>query len=94
MKKIVGATSKRLPGFIFCFNISIFIHFFKYKTIETNARTYLPLNISAVCSVKTLTIKILGHTLVKTSLWDPCYSVFDQKPPNNSGSLRQRTFVR
>ena len=35
-----------------------------------------------------------GHTLVKTSLWDPCYSVFDQKPPNNSGSLRQRTFVR
>ena len=27
------------------------IYFFKYKTIETHARTCLPLNISAVCSV-------------------------------------------
>ena len=53
-KKPVGnpvATSKQLPGFIFCFNISFFISFFKYKTIETHARAILPLNISAVGSV-------------------------------------------
>lgn len=29
-----------------------------------------------------------------TPLWDFWFWVFDQKPPNNSGSLRQRTFVR
>jgi hypothetical protein len=29
----------------------IFIYFFKYKTIETHARAFLPLNISAVVSV-------------------------------------------
>ena len=36
----------------FCFNILIFIYFFKYKTIETHARAFLPLNILAVGSVK------------------------------------------
>ena len=42
-----------LNGFqdFFCFNILILIYFFKYKTIETHARAFLPLNISAVCSV-------------------------------------------
>ena len=40
---------------------------------------------------KGVAIIFLGHTLVKTSLWDPCYSVFDQTPPDNSGSLRQRS---
>ena len=35
----------------FLFNIFIFIYFFKYKTIETHARAFLPLNISAVGSV-------------------------------------------
>ena len=40
----------------FRFNILIFIFFFKYKTIETHARTFLPLNISAVGSV----LSILG----------------------------------
>ena len=52
MKKIVGAVWElRLPGFLFRFNTLIFIHFFKYKTIETHARTFSPLNISVVGSV-------------------------------------------
>ena len=47
--------------FFFRFNILIFIYFFKYKTIETHARAFLPLNISAVGSV-------LAHSkLVQTS---------------------------
>ena len=37
--------------FFFRFNILIFIHLFKYETIETHARAFLPLNISAVGSV-------------------------------------------
>ena len=37
--------------FFFRFNTLIFIYFFKYKTIETHARAFLPLNISAVGSV-------------------------------------------
>ena len=37
--------------FFFRFNIFIFIYFFKYKTIETHARSSLALNISAVGSV-------------------------------------------
>ena len=37
--------------FFFHFNISIAIYFLKYKTIETHARAFLPLNISAVGSV-------------------------------------------
>ena len=36
----------------FCFDILISIWFFKYKTIQTHARSFLPLNISAVGSVK------------------------------------------
>ena len=39
------------PRIFFCFNVLIFIYFFKYKTIETHARAFLPLNISAVGSV-------------------------------------------
>ena len=49
MKK--NKNSWDLPGFFFRFNVLIFIYFFKYKTIETHARAFLPLNISAVCSV-------------------------------------------
>ena len=48
---IQQATSKQLPGFFFI-NILIFIYLFKYKTIETHARAFLLLNISAVGSVK------------------------------------------
>ena len=48
---IQQATSKGLPGFFFRFNILILIHFFKYKTIETHARAFMRLNISAVGSV-------------------------------------------
>ena len=48
---IQQATSKRLPGFLFRFNFLILIFFLKYKTIETHARAFLPLNISAVGSV-------------------------------------------
>ena len=43
------ATSKRLPGFFFRFNI--LIYFFKYTTIRTHARAFLTLNILAVGSV-------------------------------------------
>ena len=49
---IQQATSKRLPGFFFRFNILIFIYIFEYKTIETHARAFLPLIISAVGSVR------------------------------------------
>ena len=45
---IYQATYKQLPGFFFRFNILIFIYYFKYETIETHARAFLPLNISAV----------------------------------------------
>ena len=37
--------------FFFCLNILFFIYSFKYKTIETLARAFLTLNISAVGSV-------------------------------------------
>ena len=46
---IQQATSSRLPGIFVLFHI--LIHFFKYKTIETHANVFLPLNISAVGSV-------------------------------------------
>ena len=36
------------------FNILIYIYSFKYKTIETHARAFLPLNISVVGSVSLL----------------------------------------
>jgi hypothetical protein len=36
---------------LFLFNILILIYFFKYKTIETHARAFLPLNISAIGTV-------------------------------------------
>ena len=46
--------------FFVCFNILIFIFFSKYKTSETHARAFLPLNISAVgvgiASAKTFVI--------------------------------------
>ena len=35
--------------FFFHFNILISIYFFRYKTIETHARAFLLLNISAIC---------------------------------------------
>jgi hypothetical protein len=41
--------AKRLPGFFFLFNI--LIDFFKYETIETHARAFLPLIILSVGSV-------------------------------------------
>ena len=47
---ILQATSIPLSLF-FCFNISIFIYFSKYKTIEIHARAFLPLNILAASSV-------------------------------------------
>ena len=60
-KKIIGALwnlpskpSKRLLDFVFCFDILIFIYFLKYETIETHARAFIPLNISAVGSVTPL----------------------------------------
>ena len=37
---IQQVTSKGLPGFFFCFNILIFIYFFKYETISTFAPTF------------------------------------------------------
>ena len=39
------------PTIFFRFDILIFIYLFKYKTIETHARAFLPLNISTVGSV-------------------------------------------
>ena len=50
---IYQATSKRLPVFSF-------VLFFKYKTIETHASAFLPLNISAVGSVLLVSSKKLG----------------------------------
>ena len=39
---------------IFFFLIFQFLFYFKYKTIKTNVRAFLPLNISAVSSVSYL----------------------------------------
>ena len=44
------------PRIFFRFNILILINSFKYKTIETHARAFLPLNISAVGTVQNITI--------------------------------------
>ena len=49
-------------------NILIFIYFFKYKTIETHARTFLPLNISALGSVFTLSGFGLDYSILKLTL--------------------------
>ena len=46
---MLNSTANRLPRFFF--NRLIFIYFFEYKTIETHARAFLPLNISSVGSV-------------------------------------------
>jgi hypothetical protein len=48
--------NKKIPGFLFCFNILIIIYFLNYETIETHVRAFLPLNISAVGSVNIATI--------------------------------------
>ena len=49
---IYQATFKQLPGFFFFrFNILIFIYYFKYETIETHARAFLPLIILSVDTV-------------------------------------------
>ena len=62
MKKIVGASKQlciRIFFFCFCFNTSIFVYLFEYKTIETHAHTFLPLNISDVGSVSANGYKLL-----------------------------------
>ena len=41
----------RINDFFVRFNDAIFTYFSKYKTIETHARPFLPLNISAVGSM-------------------------------------------
>ena len=75
MKKIVRAvwkqaTSKRLRGyfFCFCFNNLILIHFLKYKTIETHARAFLRLNISAVSSVKRSRFKNANASMIRNDM--------------------------
>ena len=54
--------------FFFRFNILIFIYFFKYKTIETHARAFLPLNISAVGSVYSKVPIIRTGPIIRTVL--------------------------
>ena len=62
-------------GFFFRFNILMFIYFLKYKTIETHARTFLPLNISAVgsvyCDLSMLQLKLQSKmdSMVDTLCW-------------------------
>ena len=51
----------------FCFNILILTYSFKYKTIETHAREFLPLNISAFGSVSGLAT--YSSLLSFTSAW-------------------------
>ena len=43
--------------FFVCLNFLIFIYIFRYKTIETHAPAFLPLNISAVGSVNRMHVK-------------------------------------
>ena len=45
------------PRILFFLIILMLIYFFKYKTIETHARTFLPFNISAVGSVQGVTLQ-------------------------------------
>merc|ERR1712129_462549 len=51
------ATSGRLPGF--------FIYFFKYETIETHARAFLPFIVSAVGSVLCTQFSYKSHRIYK-----------------------------
>ena len=69
---IQQVTSKGLPGFFFSFNILIFIYFFKYKTIETHARAFLPLNISAIG-----TVPFEGLYVDKFQRWTPFLGLYD-----------------
>ena len=50
------------PRIFFCFDILIFIYILKYKTIETQARTFLPPDISAVGSVSYKSFQLFGQT--------------------------------
>ena len=62
MDQACGSNSKVILNgsqvFFYRFNILIIIYFFKYETIETHARAFLPLNISAVGSVTQLLSQI------------------------------------
>ena len=55
----------------FFFRFNIFILFFKYETIETHARAFLVLNISAVGSVKGVREQDL--TLRPNAFWSPIW---------------------
>ena len=48
----------------FLYNILILIYFFKYETIETHGRAFLPLNISAVGSVLVFPLQFFLHMFV------------------------------
>ena len=51
------------PRLFFPLNILILFYFLKYRTIDTHARAFLSLNISAVGSVDNLSVR---HTYVET----------------------------
>ena len=57
-------------------------HSFYVKTIETHARTFLPLNISAVCSVSTLESSLNFVILKPPNFLDPktVYYLLDFPP--------------
>ena len=64
------------PRIFFCFNIFIFIYFFKYETIETHARAFLTVNILAIGRV----CKVSQTKAKKTFLSLPFCSNFWQRP--------------
>ena len=59
--------AKWLPGFFFRFNILILIYFFKYETIETHARAFLPLNILSIGTVMRYVKKMSGFSFSENS---------------------------
>ena len=67
--------------FFFRFSILILIYFFQYKTIETHARAFLPLNISAVGTVKRyliLSYDFMINPIISNNLINACFQMPSQ----------------
>ena len=54
-----------ISNMAFRFSTLIIIYFFKYETIETHDRAFLPLNISAVGNVSNSGVDALGISTTK-----------------------------
>ena len=72
---IQQVTSKGLPGFLFRFNILIFIYFFEYETISAFAPTFWTHIISELDGVSSLTFNVFGPNTCYN--YKPIHQSFD-----------------